>query len=113
MLTPPALQGTDLSSLAEEGTGLSSASSGNGGAASPVAAGGPCDGGVHAPQCRRRLWRSTSFRRALGPTIVLVYALLVLKTAQQGFLDAFPLLTVRAGLCLNHSARTSCGTERT
>ena len=42
------------------------------------------------------IMRSESFRRALGPTMVCVYALLVLKTAQQGFMDSLPLFTVRA-----------------
>jgi hypothetical protein len=40
--------------------------------------------------------RSDSFMAALGPTMVCVYALLVLKTAQQAFLDSLPLFTTTA-----------------
>jgi hypothetical protein len=43
----------------------------------------------------RKLMKSQSFARALGPTMVCVYALLVLKTAQQSFVDSLPLITVR------------------
>ena len=42
--------------------------------------------------------RDSSFRRALGPTMCCVYALLVLKTAQQAFVDSLPLFTVGLGV---------------
>lgn len=42
---------------------------------------------------KRHLFRRPSFRRAFGPTMVTVYALLVLKTAQQAYLDSLPLFT--------------------
>ena len=55
----------------------------------------PLPNGVGAGKEERKLKRSNSFARALGPTMVCVYALLVLKTAQQGFVDSLPLITVR------------------
>ena len=70
----------------------------------------PLPNGEAAGKEERKLKRSNSFARALGPTMVCVYALLVLKTAQQGFVDSLPLITVRAGLQLppvsQHKART-------
>ena len=54
----------------------------------------PTPDGVGDVKGERKLKRSSSFARALGPTLVCVYALLVLKTAQQGFMDSLPLITV-------------------
>ena len=67
----------------------------------------PMPNGVGNGKEERKLKRSSSFARALGPTMVCVYALLVLKTAQQGFVDSLPLITVRrqnlrACALLNH-----------
>lgn len=39
--------------------------------------------------------RSKSFQRALGPTIVCIYALILLKTAQQGFTGSLSHVTAR------------------
>ena len=80
------LQGTHLADLAEEGTSSSGVETAS------AAASAPADTGKKA---ERSLRKSDSFRRALGPTLVCVYALLVLKTAQQGFVDSLPLFTVR------------------
>ena len=55
----------------------------------------PLPNGTANGKEERKLKRSSSFARALGPTMVCVYALLVLKTAQQGFVDSLPLITVR------------------
>jgi len=57
----------------------------------------PLPNGVADGKEERKLKHSSSFARALGPTMVCVYALLVLKTAQQGFVDSLPLITVRCG----------------
>lgn len=53
---------------------------------------------------KRPLFRRPSFQRAFGPTMVTVYALLVLKTAQQAYLDSVPLFT---GIVYNWSDGTS------
>ena len=55
----------------------------------------PLSNGIGAVKEERKLMKSQSFARALGPTLVCVYALLVLKTAQQSFVDSLPLITVR------------------
>lgn len=65
----------------------------------------PRANGIGAIKEERKLKRSNSFARALGPTMVCVYALLVLKTAQQGFVDSLPLITVRRSRMQTHHFR--------
>ena len=61
--------------------------------------------GIGAVKEERKLMKSDSFARALGPTMVCVYALLVLKTAQQSFVDSLPLITVSGFAFTWHPSR--------